>query len=109
MGKKATAATAEARVNECYRWISECKTRCDILKLGKDQWGVGENMIDKYIAKARAKIKEDWDIDRQEYVTQLCQKLEHVAKASIDSKQHSNAIGAFGLQARILGIDGKYS
>ena len=25
----------------------------------------------------------------------------------MDSKQHSNAIGAFGLQARILGIDGK--
>ena len=109
MGKKATAATAEARVNECYRWISECKTRPDILRLGKDQWGVGENMIDKYIAKARAKIKADWDIDRQEYVAQLSQKLDAVAKASIDCKQHSNAIGALGLQARILGIDGKYN
>jgi len=28
-------------------------------------------------------------------------------KASVDSKQHSNAIGAIGLQARILGIDGR--
>ena len=79
------------------------------MQLAADQWGVSERMIDEYIARAREQITKDWTIDRKEYVTQLCQKLEHVAKASMDCKQHSNAIGAFGLQARILGIDGKFN
>ena len=109
MGKKATAATAQARVDQCYRWISECKTRPDIIRLASEQWGVGDRQIDIYIQKAREQITKDWTIDRKEYVAQLSQKLDAVAKASIDCKQHSNAIGALGLQARILGIDGKYS
>ena len=107
MGKKATAATAQARVDQCYRWISECKTRPDILQLASDQWGVSERSIDEYIRKAREQITKDWTIDRKEYVTQLSQKLEYVAKKSLESNQNSNAIGAYGLQARILGIDGK--
>ena len=109
VGKKATAATAQARVDQCYRWISECKTRPDILQLASDQWGVSERMIDEYIARAREQITKDWTIDRKEYVTQLSQKLEYVAKKSLESNQNSNAIGAYGLQARILGIDGKYN
>ena len=107
MGKKATAATAQARVDQCYRWISECKTRPDILQLAADQWGVSERSIDEYIRKAREQITKDWTIDRKEYVTQLSQKLEYVAKKSLECYQHSNAIGAYELQARILGIDGK--
>ena len=107
MGKKATAATMEARVNQVYKWISECKTRPDIQELASAQWGVSRAQIDVCIARARKQITEDWTIDRKEYVTQLSQKLEHVARKSLDSGQHSNAIGAYGLQARILGIDGK--
>ena len=100
-------ATAEARVNLIYQWISECKTRPEIIELGSAQWGVGRGQIDNYIKQAREQITKDWTIDRKEYVTQLSQKLEHVARKSLDSGQHSNAIGAYGLQARILGIDGK--
>jgi len=107
MGKKATAATAQARVDQCYRWISECKTRPDIIQLARDQWGVSDSMVDRYIARAREQITKDWTIDRKEYVTQLSQKLEYVAKKSLESNQHSNAIGAYGLQARILGLGHK--
>ena len=104
---KCTKATAQARVNQCYRWISECKGRPAILQLGSDQWGVSERQIDDYIKKARDQIQVDWSIDRKEYVAQLAQKLERVAENSLASGQNSNAIGAYGLQARILGIDGK--
>ena len=107
MGKRATRAVVQARTNQCYRWIAECKTRGTIQQLAADQWGVTERVIDEYIAKARKQILKDWEIDRKEYVSSLCMKLEHVAQASMDSKQHSNAIGAFGLQARILGIEGR--
>ena len=104
---RSTKATYQARVDQCYRWISECKSRPDILQLGSAQWGVTDRQIDDYIAKAREQITKDWTIDRKEYVTQLSQKLEYVAKKSLESNQNSNAIGAYGLQARILGIDGK--
>ena len=79
------------------------------MRLASDQWGVGERQIETYMKKAREQITKDWEIDRKEYVAQLSQKLDAVAKASIDCKQHSNAIGALGLQARILGIDGKHN
>ena len=100
-------ATATARVNQIYQWISECKTRPEIIEMGGAQWGVGRGQIDNYIKQAREQITKDWTIDRKEYVTQLSQKLEYVARKSLESNQNSNAIGAYGLQARILGIDGK--
>ena len=104
---RSTKATNEARVNQVYQWISECKTRPEMIEYAESQWGVGRGQVDSYIKKAREQITKDWTIDRKEYVTQLSQKLEHVARKSLDSGQHSNAIGAYGLQARILGIDGK--
>ena len=104
---RSTKATLQARVDQCYRWISECQSRPDIIRLASDQWGVTDRQIDDYIKKAREQITKDWTIDRKEYVTQLSQKLEYVAKKSLESNQNSNAIGAYGLQARILGIDGK--
>ena len=104
---RSSKATNEARVNQVYKWISECKTRPEMIEIAGAQWGVGRGQVDNYIKKAREQITKDWTIDRKEYVTQLSQKLEHVARKSLESGQNSNAIGAYGLQARILGIDGK--
>ena len=68
---------------------------------------VSERGLDDYIANAGKQVLKDWEIDRKEYVSSLCMKLEHVAEETMASKQHSNADGTFGLQARILGVDGR--
>ena len=75
--------------------------------MASNQGGATDRQTDDCIKKSREQITKDWTIDRNEYVTQLSQKLEYVAKKSLESNQNSNAIGAYVLQARILGIDGK--
>ena len=41
---------------------------------------VSERGLDDYIAKAGKQVLKDWEIDRKEYVSSLCMKLEHVAE-----------------------------
>ncbi len=103
MAAKANKEIVAARVDRCCELISLCKSTSEILRIGKEEWGVGEDMVEKYIAKARAKIRERYDeMDRKDWIAAALEKLEKVAAMSIESRQQSNAIGAIGLQAKLI-------
>jgi hypothetical protein len=56
-------------------------------------------------SEARAQIVADWSqVDRKEWVAQAVQQMQKVAELSIEQKQHSNAIGAISMQAKLLGV-----
>lgn len=85
--------------------ISRCKSRQDILRDCTAEWGVKERQVDIYIEKARARIREEYSgMDRKDWIAAALAKLERVADLSIETRQHSNAIGAIGLQAKLLQI-----
>ena len=87
--------------------MSECKSRPTIQRLAAENWGSGtsERRVDEYMKRARAQIVADWsDVDRKAWVAQAVQQMQKVAELSIEQKQHSNAIGAVSLQAKLLGV-----
>lgn len=106
VGRKATQLETERRVRQVYEWMSEAKSRPTIIRLVAENWGqLSDRMVDEYIKRARAQIVADWSqVDRKEWVAQAVQQMQKVAELSIEQKQHSNAIGAISMQAKLLGV-----
>lgn len=104
MATKANKEIAAARVDRCVELISLCKSTAEIIRIGKVEWGLsGDRQIQEYIRSARTKIREQYDaMDRKDWIAAALEKLEKVATMSLECRQHSNAIGAIGLQAKLL-------
>ena len=105
--KKADQLEVERRVQQVYEWMSEAKSRPTIMRLAAENWGSGtsERNLEEYMRRARKRILEDWsEVDRKEFVASALQTMQRVAELSIEQRQHSNAIGAVALQAKLLQI-----
>ena len=106
--KKADKELSARRVDKIVELISLCKPVSEIIRDCSAEWGVSTRMVEKYIQKARIRIRENFDqMDRKDWVATALEKLDKVAAMSIETRQHSNAIGALGLQAKLLQITGR--
>ena len=95
----------ENRIERMVEWISLCKPTGDMLRLATQEWGVNKRQAENYLYEARAVIRERWNNQgRKDFVASALEKMERVAELSIKTNQHSNAIGAVSLQAKLLQI-----
>ena len=106
--KKADKELSARRVDKIIELISLCKPTGEIIRQCSSEWGVSTRQAENYLQKARGVIRERFDqMDRKDWVASALEKLEKVAAMSIESRQHSNAIGALGLSAKLLQITGR--
>ena len=106
--KKANKEILEARIDRCVELISLCHPTYEIIRIGKEEWGVGTSAVEKILRAARSKIRERWnEQSRQDWVATALDRMDKVAQMSMATGQQSNAIGATNLQARLLGITGR--
>jgi len=108
-GKKHTGRCSKEvkdnRIERMVEWISLCKPTGDMLRLATAEWGVSKRQAESYLYEARAVIRERWNNQgRKDFVASALEKMERVAELSIKTNQHSNAIGAVNLQAKLLQI-----
>lgn len=110
-GKEETRANkeiVEARIDRINELISLCTPTGEMIRIVKEEWGLGTGSAEQYIRKARAKIRERWnEQSRQDWVATALNRMDKVAQMSMKSGQQSNDIGATNLQARLLGITGR--
>ena len=105
---RTTKEVVEARVDKTVELLTLCYPTSEIIKIAKEEWGVGTGSAEQYLRKARAKIRERWnEQSRQDWVATALDRMDKVAQMSMASGQQSNAIGATNLQARLLGINGR--
>lgn len=101
--RKANKEIVENRIERTIELISLCKPTGEILSIARDEWGVCTASAEEYIRRARARIRERWNgQDRQDFIATALERMDQVAKLSIETRQMSNAIGAVNLQARLL-------
>ena len=106
--KKANKELSARRVDKIIELISLCKPTGEIVRVCSSEWGVSTRQAENYLQKARGVIRDRFDqMDRKDWVASALEKLEKVAAMSIESRQHSNAIGALGLSAKLLQITGR--
>ena len=103
--KRASKEVQEARIERMIELISLCKPTGELLRTATQEWGVSKRNAEIYLRWARERIRERWNgQDRQDFVASSLEKMEKVAELSIEQRQHSNAIGAVALQAKLLQI-----
>ena len=98
---KSSSAEVDRRVHILVKLLGEARTTSFINQFAKEQWGVSESQVYKYLKKAREIIRQDYTIERVDFLSSRLQMLDEIARASMASGQHSNAIGALRLQAEL--------
>ena len=101
MGKKSDKAEIDRRIQTVVKLLSSAKTSSYVCRYAREEWGVTDSQAGRYLAKAREIIRADYSIERPDFLSSRLALLDKVIDASINSKQHSNAVGALKLQAQL--------
>ena len=101
MGKKSDAAEIDRRVHTVVKLLSSAKTNSYIHRYAKEEWGVSVSQADVYLKRARDIIRADYSVERTDFLGSRLALLDEIIEASIRTKQHSNAVGALKLQAKL--------
>ena len=101
MCKKSDAAEIDRRIHTVVKLLSSAKTSSYIRRFAKEEWGVSESQADRYLARAREIIRSDYSVDRHDFLGSRLALLDRIIESSINTKQHSNAVGALKLQAEL--------
>lgn len=101
MGKKASNAEIDRRIHEVVRLLSLATPNSAILRHCALEYGVNERQAQNYIARARDVIRQDYSIERSEFMASRMALLDKIIQRSIKENQHSNAIGACKLQLQL--------
>jgi hypothetical protein len=101
---KGTAVDVELRINAIVKLLANGASRSDVLQYAANTWGLKARQTDDYMARARERLKQDWDINRQSYVAQLMAQLSVVHKKALGNGQLSVALGCINTAARLANI-----
>ena len=101
MAKKSDAAEIDRRVHTVVKLLSSAKTSSYVLRFCSEEWGVTERQGHTYLARAREIIRADYSIERHDFLASRLALLDKIGDSSINTKQHSNAVGALKLQAQL--------
>ena len=81
--------------------MSSAKVSIYVILFCSEEWGVGQRMAEKYLARAREIIKAVYSVEHSDFLGTRLALLDEIIEASIRCKQHSNAVGALKLQAQL--------
>lgn len=101
MDKKSDKHEIDRRVNEVVKLISNAKTSSYVCEHARIEWGVSKSQAHRYLERAREIIRQDYSVERSDFLASRLALLDKIADASIKSGQHSNAVGALRLQAQL--------
>lgn len=101
---RGTRAEYEMRTSRVARMLASSVVRSEIIEYCQREWGVGRGSADNYIRDARAILKEDWDIDRQQMVAELLSQVQSIQKEARKQQNMAVALGCVNAAARITQI-----
>ena len=74
------------RIHTILKLLSSAKTSSCIIRFCSDEWGVGQRMAEKYLARAREIIKADYSVERSDFLGTRLALLDEIIEASIRCK-----------------------
>ena len=101
MGKKSDKAEIDRRIHTVVKLLSSAKTSSYIVRFCAEEYGVERRQAENYLKRAREIIRADYSIERPDFLSSRLALLDKIIDASINTKQHSNAVGALRLQAEL--------
>ena len=104
MGRKATKAEVELRQREIYRLLCNHATQSEIVEYAEAKWGIKKKMAQEYLKRVRERVREDWDIDRRQFMADLMAQYAHLAKKAKASGHDNITLGCLNQMARIARV-----
>ena len=101
MAKKSDKAEIDWRIHAVVKLLSSTKTSSYVCRYARDEWGVGQATAERYMKRARGIIRDDYSVERSDFLGTRLALLDEIIEASIRYNQHSNAVGALKLQAQL--------
>ena len=101
MPKRSDKAEVDRRIHTVVKLLSSAKTSSYVHRFAAEEWGVSRRQSEVYLARAREIIKDDYSVERSDFLGTRLALLDEIIEASIRCKQHSNAVGALKLQAQL--------
>ena len=105
MGKKATNAEIEQRVNEIYTLLLQSEPREKIVQDRSKKWGITHRQVDGYIAKAKARMSEDLEQDRQEHLNTAIAQRKDLYRQAYKAKKWFTCLQIADSRDKLLGLE----
>lgn len=107
MGRaKATNAEVEMRILRVYKMLARGYSRYEIHEYCRKEWGVKRGGVDIYMARARKRMKEDLECERDEFAAEIIASYRDLRRMAQEDKQHAVALGCISRIAAITNVDG---
>jgi hypothetical protein len=104
LGKKATKAEVEVRVQQVLHMLANGVQRPAIIEYARKEWGLGRGSTDEYIRRAKDEIIETMKEERHEFLARKLYQLEDILLKSAKRENHSAMIGAIRLQCELAQV-----
>ena len=98
---KSTVQQTMERANRCARILANGGKRSDCIRYAAENWGVSPRATDNYIKKARELMRQDWDMERYEMVSELLSQASTLQMEARKRGQLSVALGCINTAARL--------
>ena len=102
MAGKSTNIEIDERINTVYKLLLEGNSRTQILQYGADTWGLKPRQLEEHIKRARDHQRLDAELERPEWLHESLCALKDIQRKATSKSQHSTALKAIELQARLL-------
>lgn len=101
---RATAATLEHRTAEIMRLLVTGSSRRDVLDHAAATWDLSSRQTDRLLAKARAEIRADWNIERPDFTAELFSQISTLQMESWEKGNLRVALACINAKARLAGL-----
>ena len=90
------------------QWLCDGYRPFEVRSKGAELWGLAGDTMDERMALARKQLLKDVTVvDRQEIAATAMNAFSRIALESLETRQLSNAIGAWRAYCEIAGVMGK--
>jgi hypothetical protein len=108
MAAKYNSLEIARQVDEVRDWLAAGMRPHKIRQKCSEVWGVSSRTAEHRMAAARQEMLRDIEgLDRRAKAAELLEAAAEILEMARESKQLSNALGALGFQARLLGLEPK--
>jgi hypothetical protein len=101
MGHKATKAEVELRQREIYKLLCNHATQSEIVEYAELKWGIRKKMALEYLKRVRERVREDWELDRRQFMADLLTQYAALAKKAKASGHDNITLGCLNQMARL--------
>jgi len=96
------------QITQVTAWLCDGHRPFEIRRKCGETWGLSERAAEDRMAAARRQMLADVSVaDRQEIAAQAMHAFSRIALESLETRQLSNAIGAWRAYCEIAGVMGK--